>query len=472
MARGLLVLMAVMVAAAGAWAGPVDPTDPYETFSKGTLRQALDESKAHHRMLIVYVRGDPKQSPDTKRMDEVTWTNPVVAAWIKWHGVAYRMDYRDNPGLMGKLRVSPASLPTTIFFIEGVEFARLPRGATNLPIISMEDPLHGAITGYQGPAYFTFFMDFTLQRAKATDPIFGAFHEESNPPPPPPPPGDPFHTIDDGLAPTVVDPIGPDGIDVLEMLAEARSAVEKGDLYRATGLYTWLWERAAAVDPAFRAVRRGVIADEMRRLARDRDGARERFTAMRDEFGKRLLWADFDDIFEWFVMNEIIGEDVESLRKLDFEMNDPQMATMMPQADLLAYRIMTSREHFADPAEIGDDPVARVRRLAELARARPRNVYPDDWPGFKAFVQVHLLDEACRLHAACLARGRVEEAMAVADVLLAARDDALSRRALVATALASGQAHPRHAEWLRRAAELGKPSPLLSRWLSRQLDPS
>src|SRR5690606_28639088 len=104
-------------------------------------------------------------------MDTITWTNPVVAAWVKWHAIAYRLDFETNRELCARLRVDRVRLPMTLFFIGGVEFATLPRRPTSLPVIGFEDPLGGPLKGYQGPAYFTFFMDFTLQRAKAVDPI-------------------------------------------------------------------------------------------------------------------------------------------------------------------------------------------------------------------------------------------------------------------------------------------------------------
>src|SRR5690606_9907540 len=118
---------------------------------------------------------------------------------------------------------------------------------------------------------------------------------------------------------------------------------------------------------------------------------------------------------------------------------------------------------------IGDDPVARVRRLAELARSRPRQVHVDDWPLFQSFAREHLLHEACRLHVALLGRGRHDEAMRTAEVLLGARNDAGARLALVATALATDRVLPRHAAWLKEAEELGTASPILARRIDEAL---
>ena len=75
----LMVIFAVLVAAGVAAAQP----DPYEIFYKGTLREALDESKERHRVLVVYIGG---RNEDSQRMNTVTWTNPVVAAWITTRG--------------------------------------------------------------------------------------------------------------------------------------------------------------------------------------------------------------------------------------------------------------------------------------------------------------------------------------------------------------------------------------------------
>ena len=69
-------------------------------------------------------------------------------------------------------------------------------------------------------------------------------------------------------------------------------------------MYTWLWERAAAMDPAFRPARLSALAQDLDALVAQRPGAKERFTKIRDGRTDRLPWAEYGQMHDWFVENE------------------------------------------------------------------------------------------------------------------------------------------------------------------------
>src|SRR5579862_8001862 len=112
------------------------------------------------------------------------------------------------------------------------------------------------------PLKLLFQADFGMRCKSARDPAWGMLHERDCPEPPPPPEPEPLSNTRDDLAPIVYDPHPEETIGPLDRLDEARRLVKSGDFYQATGVYTWLWERAAAIDPAFRPARLSILAQE------------------------------------------------------------------------------------------------------------------------------------------------------------------------------------------------------------------
>lgn len=416
-------------------------TLPYE--------QARQKAKRECKLFVVIAiePGTPEAAIAERRL----LRNPTLAFFLKWHAVTVKVTgscvsftvYKDDEvlGSIGcmKDRLSPQ--------IDAV--------IASLPAAQL-DGLRGAARPTPGAAGALFTVDYALEKIRAVDPVWYALHERRNPPPQPPPLPPPFHLQDDGRAEVIgegEDPPADEGAGLaltLERLEAARRAARVGDLYRATGLYTWLWERAAELDPAFAAARRSFLAAEIADLAFRRDGCRERFNAIRAAHARRLLWATYDDFHEWCVLNALCGDEALTVEWFDPLINDEQEAAMLPRADKAAYELLLARESFGNPLELGDDPVAKVRRIA-AARTQPcpRQADPQDWARFQSFADTLLLHEACRLHAACLTAGRDADAHAIASILLAASDTPITRRALALTALAAGHPRPEHIDLLK-----------------------
>jgi hypothetical protein len=440
--RSALALAAAVLAAVhGAARAQTDDLErlaPGTSFLSGSLADAIRQARQQKRLLIVYsyVPG----SPEAAWMDAVTWRNPTLAAYIRWHCLAFKQA-SSTTGVSIVKDGCPVWTECCVDNGRAADMKLLPgtltAGAT-LPAIPNVCP---------GPIFVLFQADFALERIKATDPVWWTMHEHRNPPPEAPPMPPPFYRLDDDRGPAVEDPpLDDPSFSVWDRLASARAAMNVGNLHGATGLYTWLWERAHRVDPAFGPARRTVIVAEIADLAARRPGARERFAQIRDAHGVRLLWAEYDELLEWASLNGVVGDDGLSIEWLDLFSNDVYEASMMPRADRIACRAVGGRSRFTDPFELGRDPVDRVSRIERLASGgRPRLVPAEDWARLRTFLRDYLLEEGCRLHAACLKAGREADARAIADIVLRSDSGPLARRALVTTALVAGVPSAMHA---------------------------
>jgi hypothetical protein len=265
--------------------------------------------------------------------------------------------------------------------------------------------------------------------------------------------------------------------DVIERLEQARAAVRDNDPRLATGLYTWVWERAETLDPAARAYRRTLLPDEILHLASQNKPTRERFGDIRDQLSRRLLYVGFGDLMVWFTLNEICGDPQENINYLDLYTNDRDEAAMMPRAHYAAYRLIAAREKFIDPWRVDEparrgsksampaDPdgaaLAHVRAVARrLNEPRKASITPEDFDTLQAFRRGYLIDESARLHTALLRAGRDPLAREAIDVALKALPDGADRAQLlnstVFCALALGMARPEvHAGYLAQADALG-----------------
>lgn len=456
----VLSLLALVVPALPALAQHprVEAIAPGVQFERLSLAEASAKAKREFKLLVeyVYLPGSPEHEVAKKKM----LANPTLALFLKWHAVTIASPtgtklvpvelrvYKD-----GKLygRIGCISDPLSLS-IEGVHklLPEVQTGGTTL-----REP-HRPTPGAAG-ALFT--VDFALDKIRAADPVWYELHHRKNPPPEPPPLSPPFYLADDGLADIIEDPPEDDStINVLDRLESARRAVRVGNLHYATGLYTWLWEEGAKRNPAFAPAARSFLVAEMADLAARRDGARERFAKIRDSRSNRLMWATFDDYHEWCALNAACGEEDLIIEWFDFFINDDQEATMMPRAHRAAFELLLARERFADAFELprATDPVSRVARLAGARRRRcPVTSTPEDWQRFLTFADQLFFNEACRLHAACLAAGLDTQADHIAAILLKHKDTPEARCALVTTALVAGQPRDAHFKLLDQAELAG-----------------
>jgi hypothetical protein len=432
------------------------PKLPSPIFEEGkTLTEADKESREKHRMLLVYYEGtDPVDQAEFERR---TLKNPTLWAFARWHCVAIKIPAppRAKASFTGRGRG-----PTVKVFIDGQCMATVGTQAVKMPefILPGGQPTNNFIRARMipSPLRILYQADFAKDRYSATDPIWKMQHERKCPMPEAPPEPEPLYNTRDDLAPVVRDPAIEEKIGMLDRLDEARRLVKHGDLYQATGVYTWLWERAAQLDPAFRPARMSVLAEEMAALAWKRPGSRERFTKLRDVRGERLLWADYGQMHEWMVLNAACTDAGSTVDFLDYFTSEDE-GSMCPPADAMVYKFLMRRESYDKAWELPKNPAARVRAIADRQNPRfPSTATEENREDYRVFARQFLLDEGSRLYAACLVKGDEISAQQIAEMVIKARDDAAARRSLVITALSADppQARAIHNLWLDQAQTL------------------
>jgi len=89
-------------------------------FVEQPFDQAVARATAEGRLLLVDFMAD--WCPPCRKMDEQTWPDAALAAWIGEHALALQVDADEEPALAARFGVR--SLPTVLVLRDGVEVAR------------------------------------------------------------------------------------------------------------------------------------------------------------------------------------------------------------------------------------------------------------------------------------------------------------------------------------------------------------
>lgn len=431
---------------------------------------ATEKARATKRLLLVFWSFEGPADPGW--MFDRCSRSMSLRAYIKWHAIATHERVlppalaRDVCALLRQqAQTTPAVLVMRDGGIERVVGTDCP------PALGMERdpcPLCGpvatrppsqAVRFVPHPLRVLFQTDFALERIQARDPVWFEAHNLANPEPKAPPEPEPACNVQDEYAPRVWDPRPEEKIGVLDRLDEARRLLKSGDLYQATGLYSWLWERGEAFDPAFRPARLSALAQDLAALTGKRPGAMDRFAKIRNVRTERMAWAEYGQSHDWFVLNGVTKRPGETVEYLDYFVNDLDESSMLPPADAMAYRMLAQREDYTRAWERPPttSPVQRIASIVQRLKPRfPAQVTEQARADWDVFVKQYLLDEGCRMYGACLVAGDEPAAAQIAEMILKARDDAKARLSLVVTALSADppQARPIHMDWLVQAERL------------------
>jgi thiol:disulfide interchange protein len=125
--RGACVFLVValacgagLLACAGEAPGSYGPT----AFSKLPFADARAAAAAQDRLFLV--DGTASWCPPCRTMEQDTWPDAEVRAWMDAHTVAVQVDVDEQPDLARELGIS--SMPTLILYRGDTELARLSRG--------------------------------------------------------------------------------------------------------------------------------------------------------------------------------------------------------------------------------------------------------------------------------------------------------------------------------------------------------
>ncbi|MCC5787812.1 MAG: thioredoxin family protein [Phycisphaerales bacterium] len=387
--RIVLLACAVLLSCGVASAAP-DGVFADKPFAEAKA-QAVDENR------LLVVKGTAVWCGPCRRMDRETWPNPELAAFIREHAIAVAVDVDQERELARELGIR--AMPTIIVFREGEDFAR--------------------VTGYQTPAQMLAF----LEAAKRGE----AIGEEE---------------LRD-LAQRARE-------DVHARLDLAREQVHQGKLDEAAENYAWLWDNM--VERAqWSGVRISFMAGDMRRLADEHAPAKRRFTQIRDREEEKLRAgeASIDDLDDWIVLNQVVGDDQRSLDWFDRVNDDEHGRETIQRVSHRVDGLLRRHGRWVDLGRMFDNPTLRVQRdLQSHLRMFNELRANAELDGFMEEVEAlgvvnDLLGrDLSTIYKSLLAADRVDDAIAVRELLALRVPDPWLREYIIADALESGIVHP------------------------------
>lgn len=368
-----------------------------EVFTATDLEAAIQA--AADKSGFVVVNFTSKTSVPSHNMDRGSWKSEDVVAWVNEHAVAVRIYIDEDAEAAKTYRIKDT--PTHVIFRHGEEF----------------DRTFGYIGGKDLLAWFKLVEQGERRLDKAR-----ALHGDR------------------------VDDYGK--VDVMAQYKLAKTYHADKEYDKATDEYVWLWQHMLEFRSSMVGVRGSFMARSIKDLVAEHPPARERFTTIRDDTEQSLKTApDWDDLDDWIVLNEILGDDDKTLAWFDRIKQDPQR---LAAAQRVAYRVdQTLRKHkrWADLGIVYADPLTHVQDRVKVLEPVPGLTEKQQRERAPIMLRV-FLDNAAQTYAGCLAAGRDAEAQAIADYLPTVVDPDAARIAMIEISLEVGVAQPVHLEWL------------------------
>jgi len=196
-------------------------------------------------------------------MDRTTWLDAGVVAWIDSHAVAFQLDVDAHSASARELSVR--AMPTVIAFRNGDEIDR--------------------VVGFQKPEAM---LEWLCGLARGVT------------------------SLDRQRAAIAVKPD-----DVRLRLEYARMLVDASRVDEAVSEYVWSWKHGRELRPFF--------AGDLQRIASRHASARAAIAQLRDELAPDAA-PSLDDLRDWLLLNDILGDGHRSLRWFD-DHYDSQAAT-------------------------------------------------------------------------------------------------------------------------------------------------
>jgi len=283
--------------------------DQPPVFADQSFAAALEATRSSDRWLIVDATAD--WCGPCKNMDQTTWRDTEVVAWLQTHATTLQIDVDHEQGWAKNHEIS--AMPTIIAFKQGTEFDR--------------------VVGGRKPREFLDWLQGLQQGETSVDRLQRS--------------------------------LGEDGSDVDGRFELARALFATGKLDEAASEFVWLWEHMAELKPEMAGVRLSFMAGDIETLVAKSESARSRFREIRARTAIEAE-AEADPAgearFDWIVLNEMLGEPDATLVWFD------QIATTRTDKlglENLAHRLiplLLSRDRWADAGRLIDDGVETLVR--------------------------------------------------------------------------------------------------------------
>lgn len=409
------------------------PPTAEQLLVKRPLKDALDESRAKGRLLLVEIAGNA----DRQKKALADYQAAPIRRWVDRYAMAVLLTDLDTIRTLTESELNPGPDADPLVFRDGQWVRMFGTGAP---------PKKSRVAGPGRPGEAFLGLGFKLDwTSRGKDDTLSPTPVER-----PEEPARFIHGVSDEGAVGVTDPTAPGLEPLLARLREAQSLLASDkpeDLKRAAGLYTWLWERGDAWDDRFTFARWLTVTPDIAALIAKHPPAKGRFAEVRRAMMERLDLRDHAALFDLLMLSRAIGDHEENLAFLDAALNDPDASLIMPVGERVAWEFILPACHWQPSG--GAEPVDRLKRQDAKARRMMNGL---DERAAAIARRVHAMTrtlELGRAYATALARGNDAPASAL---LKEAKDE---RAAMVIAALANGQARADQAEALadHRGAE-------------------
>ncbi|MBC7773250.1 MAG: thioredoxin family protein [Pyrinomonadaceae bacterium] len=375
-------------------------SEPPAVFDKRSYTDAKKAADAGKKWFIV--KATAVWCGPCKKMDATTWVDDKVIKWVKDNAVAVVVDVDKQQDIAGDLAIE--AMPTMIAFKDGQEFDR--------------------VVGYKAPAELLEWLEGIARGEKSIEAVKkkakgGGGGKE----------------------------------DIQARFNLAKKLVQDGQLDLATDEYIWLWQHMLEHNPAMYGVRGSFMARDMKRLAVRSKEATQKFTLLRDRTGQEIQNSkvDPDDLSDWLVLNNVIGDRKATLDWFDKVKDQGKWKPLLARQALNLSPILIEENRWADVARLYPDPMQQLDRDHELFRLTAERHGPDEETRkiMEESSSRFFRERVAQLYAALLAAAREKEAQTYADQARKLDDSAAMVQSLVSTALDAGQARTFHLDWLQ-----------------------
>lgn len=381
-----LVVLLVSPTAARAHAGTLAPTEVFRDLS---FEEALLEARKTERLVMIDFF--TTWCAPCKRLDEVTWTDSAVQAWLAEHTVALKLDAEQEVELAETYRV--AAYPTILF-------------------VQPDEEERGRIVGFRDASGFLEAADDAVRGIRASDRALEKLRADEN------------------------------SASLRQRYAEALA--REGRHAEALEEYLWCFDHGLEHDRSYAGVRVSFLLRSIVQLGASYPPAREALEERRDELGEaagRGLCSP-DEVRDFAALNRVLEEPERTLDLYD-RLADIEGLTEARRLELrrgmahMVVDMLLEKRRYEEVLELTGD----VDQALEQARFRQEWHLENGDEDTAAIMKRISVEKLVKNYEALVgSRTRDEEAMAYAERILEFDPTAATRQALAEAAARAGRA--------------------------------
>lgn len=400
--RAGLGLVVVAAAAGSVWASVIGGPP---VFSEKSYAEARASVKGTERLLLV--KATAEWCGPCKAMNRSTFVDDSVVKWVESHGVAIELDVDKQPEAAKELNIT--AMPTMVLF----------RGEQEI----------GRTVGFVNAKALVAWMEDCKAGRNPDDELAARVKRAEQ---------------------------GGARVGMQDRMANARNLVDRKQYAEATTEYVWLWNNIVRQEPAMTGVRGSFLASDIKRLTQLHRPARAEFVKIRDAAEARLkgegkAWNDLDD---WIVLNELLGQTDKTLEWFDRVKNDPEAQRTIERYSFRLERLLEESGRLGDLGRLLKDPVGQFRVKHDMRKWMPPAADEEMRRRMEEAHAEMMRDDAATTYAALLLAGREETAAEMAAEAMKRDDSSKMRVELVRKSVDNGAARPVHVDWLRNTADV------------------